>query len=120
VTASPALAEELRTHVARKIGAIAKPDDIIFAADPPKTRSGKIMRRLLRDIAEGKAQGTHHPGRSQRRPDAQGAIRERRVEARAQEPEARAANFTAVPGVYTSGSARAATRRSFWTLTPDP
>ncbi len=57
VTASPALAEELRTHVARKIGAIAKPDDIIFAADLPKTRSGKIMRRLLRDIAEGKALG---------------------------------------------------------------
>jgi len=57
VMASPALAEELRTHVARKIGAIAKPDDIIFAADLPKTRSGKIMRRLLRDIAEGKALG---------------------------------------------------------------
>ena len=51
------LAEELRQHVARKIGAIAKPDDIIFAADLPKTRSGKIMRRLLRDIAEGKALG---------------------------------------------------------------
>ena len=43
--------------MARKIGAIAKPDDIIFAADLPKTRSGKIMRRLLRDIAEGKALG---------------------------------------------------------------
>jgi acetyl-CoA synthetase len=57
VTGSPALAEELRTHVARKIGAIAKPDDVIFAADLPKTRSGKIMRRLLRDIAEGKALG---------------------------------------------------------------
>jgi acetyl-CoA synthetase len=39
--------------VAKKIGAIAKPDDVIFAADLPKTRSGKIMRRLLRDIAEG-------------------------------------------------------------------
>ena len=57
VMASPALAEELRTHVARKIGAIAKPDDIIFAADLPKTRSGKIMRRLLRDIAEGRTLG---------------------------------------------------------------
>jgi acetyl-CoA synthetase len=57
VTATPALAEELRQHVAKKIGAIAKPDDIIFAADLPKTRSGKIMRRLLRDIAEGKALG---------------------------------------------------------------
>ena len=57
VMGSPELAEELRQHVARKIGAIAKPDDIIFAADLPKTRSGKIMRRLLRDIAEGKALG---------------------------------------------------------------
>ena len=41
----------------QKIGAIARPDDIIFTADLPKTRSGKIMRRLLRDIAEGKALG---------------------------------------------------------------
>jgi acetyl-CoA synthetase len=57
VTGSPEFAEELRQHVAKKIGAIAKPDDIIFAADLPKTRSGKIMRRLLRDIAEGKALG---------------------------------------------------------------
>jgi acetyl-CoA synthetase len=54
---TPDLATELREHVARKIGAIAKPDDIIFAADLPKTRSGKIMRRLLRDIAEGKTLG---------------------------------------------------------------
>ncbi len=54
---SDVLVAELREHVARKIGAIAKPDDIIFAADLPKTRSGKIMRRLLRDIAEGKALG---------------------------------------------------------------
>jgi acetyl-CoA synthetase len=51
------LVAELREHVAKKIGAIAKPDDIIFSADLPKTRSGKIMRRLLRDIAEGKALG---------------------------------------------------------------
>ncbi len=57
VTGSPELAEELRQHVGKKIGAIARPDDIIFAADLPKTRSGKIMRRLLRDIAEGKALG---------------------------------------------------------------
>src|SRR5512138_3751835 len=49
--------DELRDHVTKKIGAIAKPDDIIFTADLPKTRSGKIMRRLLRDIAEGKAIG---------------------------------------------------------------
>jgi acetyl-CoA synthetase len=50
-------ADELKAHVAKKIGAIARPDDILFTADLPKTRSGKIMRRLLRDIAEGKALG---------------------------------------------------------------
>jgi len=54
---SPALADELKAHVAKKIGAIARPDEILFAADLPKTRSGKIMRRLLRDIAEGRALG---------------------------------------------------------------
>jgi acetyl-CoA synthetase len=54
---SPALRDELREFVAEKIGAIAKPDDILFSADLPKTRSGKIMRRLLRDIAEGRALG---------------------------------------------------------------
>ena len=51
------LREELRDHVAQKIGALARPDDIFFSADLPKTRSGKIMRRLLRDIAEGRALG---------------------------------------------------------------
>jgi acetyl-CoA synthetase len=51
------LREELKQHVANKIGAIARPDDIIFTADLPKTRSGKIMRRLLRDVAEGRALG---------------------------------------------------------------
>jgi acetyl-CoA synthetase len=51
------LKRDLREHVAEKIGAIARPDDILFAADLPKTRSGKIMRRLLRDIAEGRAMG---------------------------------------------------------------
>jgi acetyl-CoA synthetase len=51
------LREELREFVAEKIGAIARPDDILFTADLPKTRSGKIMRRLLRDIAEGRALG---------------------------------------------------------------
>jgi acetyl-CoA synthetase len=51
------LSAELREHVAKKIGNIARPDDIIFSADLPKTRSGKIMRRLLRDIAEGRALG---------------------------------------------------------------
>ena len=54
---SESLADDLKKHVVHKIGAIARPDDIIFAADLPKTRSGKIMRRLLRDIAEGKALG---------------------------------------------------------------
>lgn len=57
VDATPALAAELKEHVAKKIGPIARPDDIIFTADLPKTRSGKIMRRLLRDIACGKALG---------------------------------------------------------------
>jgi acetyl-CoA synthetase len=55
--ATPALIDELKEHVVRKIGAIARPDQILYAADLPKTRSGKIMRRLLRDIAEGKALG---------------------------------------------------------------
>ena len=55
--ASAALIDELKEHVVRKIGALARPDQILFAADLPKTRSGKIMRRLLRDIAEGKALG---------------------------------------------------------------
>ncbi|TXH02541.1 MAG: acetate--CoA ligase [Nevskiaceae bacterium] len=48
-----ALVKELREHVAKEIGAIAKPDDIRFADNLPKTRSGKIMRRLLRSIAKG-------------------------------------------------------------------
>jgi acetyl-CoA synthetase len=51
------LAGELKQHVTKKIGALARPDDVIFTAELPKTRSGKIMRRLLRDIAEGKALG---------------------------------------------------------------
>jgi acetyl-CoA synthetase len=51
------MVDELKDHVVRKIGAIARPDQILFAADLPKTRSGKIMRRLLRDIAEGKTLG---------------------------------------------------------------
>ncbi|MCG0238276.1 MAG: acetate--CoA ligase [Firmicutes bacterium] len=53
----PELEQELKQHVAQKIGAIARPEEIIFTADLPKTRSGKIMRRLLRDIAEGRALG---------------------------------------------------------------
>jgi len=57
VAHTDALKKELREHVAKKIGAIARPDDLLYAADLPKTRSGKIMRRLLRDIAEGRAVG---------------------------------------------------------------
>jgi acetyl-CoA synthetase len=44
--------EELREHMAQKIGPTAKPANILFTPDLPKTRSGKIMRRLLRDVAE--------------------------------------------------------------------
>ena len=51
------LRDELRQFVADKIGALARPDEILFAADLPKTRSGKIMRRLLRDIAENRNLG---------------------------------------------------------------
>ncbi len=51
---SPELKTELREHVAREIGALARPDDIRFTDSLPKTRSGKIMRRLLRDIASGR------------------------------------------------------------------
>jgi acetyl-CoA synthetase len=54
---SPPLIDELKAHVVKKIGAIARPEEILFTADLPKTRSGKIMRRLLRDIAEGRAIG---------------------------------------------------------------
>jgi acetyl-CoA synthetase len=54
---TPDLQTDIKAHVARKIGALARPDDIIYAAELPKTRSGKIMRRLLRDIAEGRALG---------------------------------------------------------------
>jgi len=52
-----ALSTELKTFVAHKLGAICRPDDVILTADLPKTRSGKIMRRLLRDIAEGRVLG---------------------------------------------------------------
>ena len=51
------LVDELKEHVVKKIGAIARPEQILFSAELPKTRSGKIMRRLLRDIAEGRALG---------------------------------------------------------------
>ena len=52
--ASEELRQELRNHVRHEIGALAQPDDIHFTNSLPKTRSGKIMRRLLKDIAEGK------------------------------------------------------------------
>ncbi len=50
------LRQTLRMHVRKEIGALAQPDDVHFTAALPKTRSGKIMRRLLRDIAAGKEQ----------------------------------------------------------------
>lgn len=52
-SALPELREQLRQHVATMIGAIARPDDVRFAEALPKTRSGKIMRRLLKEIAAG-------------------------------------------------------------------
>ena len=54
---SEASETDLREHVAREIGAIAKPKTVYFTPDLPKTRSGKIMRRLLRDVAEGRNLG---------------------------------------------------------------
>ncbi|CRX38262.1 acetate--CoA ligase [Estrella lausannensis] len=53
----PGLEDELKQHVVKKIGAIARPERIIFICELPKTRSGKIMRRLLRDVAEGRVIG---------------------------------------------------------------
>jgi acetyl-CoA synthetase len=57
VATTDALKNELKQHVVGKIGAIARPDDIFFVSELPKTRSAKIMRRLLRDIAEGRILG---------------------------------------------------------------
>ena len=54
---TPELGDELRRHVATKISPIAKPKTLMFTPDLPKTRSGKIMRRLLRDIAQGRSLG---------------------------------------------------------------
>lgn len=54
---SDALVSEIKAHVGKKIGPVARPDDVFISAELPKTRSGKIMRRLLRDIAEGRALG---------------------------------------------------------------
>ena len=55
--ATPEMLSELREHVGKKIGALAKPANIVFTPDLPKTRSGKIMRRLLRDVAENRPLG---------------------------------------------------------------
>jgi acetyl-CoA synthetase len=55
VEPSEALRDELKKHVRKEIGALAQPDDVRFTGALPKTRSGKIMRRLLRDIAAGRA-----------------------------------------------------------------
>ena len=70
---SDELAAELREWIGQKIGKIARPKAVIIADDLPKTRSGKIMRRLLKDIAEGHDAGRHddasRPGR-RRRPEA--------------------------------------------------
>jgi len=57
VDRSPELQSEVQEFVGKKIGRFAMPRDVLLTADLPKTRSGKIMRRLLRDIAEGRALG---------------------------------------------------------------
>ena len=56
-SADDALGSELRSHVTQRIGAISRPKTVIFTDDLPKTRSGKIMRRLLKDVAEGRDLG---------------------------------------------------------------
>ena len=57
VEAREGLEKELREHVAKTLGAIARPERVVVTPDLPKTRSGKIMRRLLRDVAEGREPG---------------------------------------------------------------
>jgi acetyl-CoA synthetase len=57
IDVTPELREEVRQHVATKLGAIARPRAVIIVPDLPKTRSGKIMRRLLRDVVEGRELG---------------------------------------------------------------
>jgi acetyl-CoA synthetase len=57
ITPDENLANELKQHVVQQIGALARPEEILFTAELPKTRSAKIMRRLLRDIAEGRVLG---------------------------------------------------------------
>ena len=61
------IVQDLRNHVGKEIGPIAKPKTILVVPELPKTRSGKIMRRLLKDVAEGRDVGRrHHPGRQHR------------------------------------------------------
>ena len=87
VDSSAALLQELREHVATKIGPIAKPDEIHFTADLPKTRSGKIMRRLLRDIAGRQGARRHdHARRPERRGLPARAVRDAGVVAPARVP----------------------------------
>jgi acetyl-CoA synthetase len=57
VDPTPQIVQELREHVAKVIGAIARPKQLMLTPDLPKTRSGKIMRRLLRDIANDRQLG---------------------------------------------------------------
>jgi acetyl-CoA synthetase len=78
-----ATVEEIREQVAKKIGKLARPQRIIWADDLPKTRSGKIMRRLLRDIAEGKELGDVTTLRD---PDVMGKLQEK-IKERADEDE---------------------------------
>jgi acetyl-CoA synthetase len=54
---SDEIVKELRMHVGKKIGPIARPSSVVITAELPKTRSGKIMRRLLRDVAENRELG---------------------------------------------------------------
>jgi acetyl-CoA synthetase len=55
--ADDALNAALKQHVAKEIGGLARPEEIYFTADLPKNRAGKILRRLLRDLAEGRSLG---------------------------------------------------------------
>jgi acetyl-CoA synthetase len=77
-----ALVDDIREHVARRIGKLARPKRIIWADDLPKTRSGKIMRRLLRDIAEGRELGDVTTLRD---PDVMGQLEGKIKERQAQE-----------------------------------
>jgi len=81
---SDALVDDIREHVSRRIGKLARPKRIIWADDLPKTRSGKIMRRLLRDIAEGRELGDVTTLRD---PDVMGQLSEKMAEREARGEE---------------------------------